>query len=341
MDHGNFKRATIHKIFSTTLDHLILHINKSSNIHNHSLNSQLQGGSSMELELKQITKRFSDTIAVDNFSVKLNYGVIGLLGENGAGKTTLIRIISSLMKPTNGQVLLNGKDIFDMDDQYRNILGYLPQNFGYYPDLNAINYLKYVSSLKGIKSSLANKRIKTLLQTVSLWDVRNKKIKKYSGGMIRRLGIAQALLNDPKILILDEPTAGLDPEERYHFRQLLCSLSKDKIILLSTHIVSDVEPIADKIILMQKGRLLKSGTVKELIETTPVHAWKIKPNSFDKNNMYNKNIIITNSIDSKNSDSIRVLASSAPTIDASLDKCTLEDVFLYYNRKKVETHVIL
>lgn len=294
----------------------------------------------MELSLLDLTKEFSDIKAVDHISINLRPGIIGLLGENGAGKTTLIRMITSLMKPSTGNILLNGQDIYKLNEKYRNVLGYLPQDFGYYPDLNPLDYLGYIASIKAIPPSIAKRRIKDLLHAVSLWEVRKKKIKKFSGGMIQRLGIAQALLNDPKVLILDEPTSGLDPEERYRFRQLLSSLASDKIILLSTHIVSDVEHIADQIILMHKGKILDSGSVNELIQKIPVRAWKIKKD-LTKPYSFKPNCLITSSNKNGNNEIIRILCKDIPESAAVLDECTLEDVFLFYNRKKSEPHVVL
>ncbi len=294
----------------------------------------------MELSLVDLTKTFSDIKAVDHLSINLYPGIIGLLGENGAGKTTLIRMMTSLMKPSEGEICFEGKNIFKMDEEYRRILGYLPQNFGYYPDLNPLDYLGYIASIKAIQPSVAKRRIKDLLQIVSLWDVRKKKIKKFSGGMIQRLGIAQALLNDPKILILDEPTSGLDPEERYRFRQLLTSLAVDKIIILSTHIVSDVESIANQILLMHKGKILDFGSVEELIQRIPVCAWKVKVDSQQAKQIKQKGIV-TSSIKSNESELIRILCKQSPMIGAIQDTCTLEDVFLFYNRKKDDVHVAL
>ena len=294
----------------------------------------------MKLNLINLTKEYSDIKAVDHISISLRPGIIGLVGENGAGKTTLIRMLTSLMKPSAGKILLDDKDIFKLNDDYRNILGYLPQDFGYYPDLNPLDYLRYIASIKAIKPSVARKRIKDLLQVMSLWEVRNKKIKKFSGGMIQRIGIAQALLNDPKILVLDEPTSGLDPEERYRFRQLLSSLSSDKIILLSTHIVSDIEHIADQIILMQKGKILDSGSVDQLIQNTPIRAWKIKTDLTNAS-LYKQNRLITSFNKSNDKEIIRMLCKDSPDPAAIPDECTLEDVFLFYNRKKAESHVVL
>src|SRR5699024_11180265 len=182
------------------------------------------------------------------------------LGVHGAGKTTLMRMLCTLMHPTSGTITCNGKDIFQMDNDYRNLLGYLPQEFGFYPEFTVRDYLMYIAALKGVRTVVAKKRVRELIEQVGLSKVGNKKMKKLSGGMKRRAGIAQAMLNDPKILILDEPTAGLDPNERIRFRNLISELTEERMVLLSTHIVSDIEYIANEIWLMKDGKLVQSGT---------------------------------------------------------------------------------
>ena len=200
----------------------------------------------MELIVDRLTKQYQNKIAVDRINLKLNCGIYGLLGENGAGKTTFIRMLCGILKPTNGTVTFDGMDV--SSEEYRAILGYLPQEFGYYPDFTGMDFLLYMSSLKGLTKTTAKRKAIKLFELVNLSDCAKKKIKTYSGGMKQRLGIAQALLNDPKVIILDEPTAGLDPKERVRFRNLIKELGKDSIILLSTHIVSDIENIADDVI---------------------------------------------------------------------------------------------
>lgn len=201
----------------------------------------------MELKISKLTKQFGDFTAVDCLNITMTNGVYGLLGVNGAGKTTFMRIICTLLQPTSGQILCNGKDIFQMGADYRKLLGYLPQEFGFYPEFTVKDYLLYIAALKGIRPAVAKKRVKNLIAKVGLSKAENQKMKKLSGGMKRRAGIAQAMLNDPQILILDEPTAGLDPNERIRFRNLISELSQERLVLLSTHIVSDVEYIANEI----------------------------------------------------------------------------------------------
>lgn len=211
----------------------------------------------MELIIDRVSKVYKNKIAVDNISIKIEQGVYGLLGANGAGKTTLMRIVCGILKPTNGKVSFDGIDV--SEELYRSELGYLPQDFGYYPEFTGKDFLLYMATLKGLGKSQAIYKANELLEYVSLDEVGKNKIKTYSGGMKQRLGIAQALLNNPKILILDEPTAGLDPKERVRFRDLISELGKNSIVILSTHIVSDVEKIADEILMMKDGKLIYKG----------------------------------------------------------------------------------
>lgn len=211
----------------------------------------------MKLVIDRLTKQYQNRIAVDRISLSLGKGVYGLLGANGAGKTTLMRMICGILKPTSGAITFDGTD--PGEESYRAILGYLPQDFGYYPEFSATDFLLYLAALKGIPRTQAKRKTAELLELVSLQDVSRKKIKTFSGGMKQRLGIAQALLNDPKLLVLDEPTAGLDPKERVRFRNLIKDLGKDNIVLLSTHIVSDIEHIADEVLIMKDGQLIFQG----------------------------------------------------------------------------------
>ena len=211
----------------------------------------------MELVIDRVSKQYKNNIAVDRISIKLQKGVYGLLGANGAGKTTLMRMICGILKPTSGTISFDGMDVGE--ENYRSILGYLPQDFGYYPEFTGMDFLLYMAALKGIGKAQAKRKSNELLQLVSLQEVAKKKIKTYSGGMKQRLGIAQALLNQPQVLVLDEPTAGLDPKERVRFRNLIEDWGKENIILLSTHIVSDIEHIADDVLMMKDGQLIYSG----------------------------------------------------------------------------------
>lgn len=215
----------------------------------------------MELIIDRVSKQYKNKIAVDRISLKLSQGVHGLLGENGAGKTTLMRMLCGILKPTGGTITLDGIDVGE--EAYRARLGYLPQDFGYYPEFDARDFLLYFAAMKGIPKNRAKQKAGELLELVSLSGAARKKIKTFSGGMKQRLGIAQALLNDPALLILDEPTAGLDPKERVRFRDLIQELGKKSIVLLSTHIVSDVEHIADQILMMRDGQLLYQGKWEE------------------------------------------------------------------------------
>ena len=208
----------------------------------------------MELTVHGLTKQYKDKRAVDRVELRLTEGVNGLLGANGAGKTTLMRMLCGILKPTAGSIALDGVDVSSED--YRAVLGYLPQDFGYYPDFTGLDFLLYLAGLKGLSRSHAKRKAKELLELVSLKDAGKKKIKTYSGGMKQRLGIAQALLNDPCLLIVDEPTAGLDPKERVRFRKLIAGLGQDTIVLFSTHIVSDVEKISDHMLMMSEGRII-------------------------------------------------------------------------------------
>lgn len=218
----------------------------------------------MELKLDRVTKQYADKIAVDRISIILKPGVIGLLGANGAGKTTLMRMICGILKPSSGSIHLD--DLDASEEMYRDALGYLPQDFGYYPDFTGKAFLMYMAALKGIDKKTAKRKTDELLKAVNLEDAAKKKIKTYSGGMKQRLGIAQAVLNDPKLIVLDEPTAGLDPKERVRFRNLIKELGQDAIVILSTHIVSDVEHIADRILMMKDGSIIYDGKLSDIHE---------------------------------------------------------------------------
>lgn len=219
----------------------------------------------MELQIRDLTKQYGSKTAVDHMNLTLSNGIYGLLGANGAGKTTLMRLICDLQKPTKGEILLDGKRITHLGGQYRKLLGYLPQNVTFYGNFSAEEFLIYVASIKGIQGEKARRRCVELLKAIGLLEERKQKIRTFSGGMKQRLGIAQAMLNQPRILILDEPTTGLDPKERVRFRNLLRSFSENRIVILSTHILSDVERTADTIIMMKEGKLLHIGKAEEFV----------------------------------------------------------------------------
>lgn len=228
----------------------------------------------MKLEIRHVTKRYRDKMAAADVSLTLTAGVWGLLGANGAGKTTLMRMLAGILRPTEGQILCDGVEIGALGAAYREKLGYLPQEFGFYPEFTVQDYLEYMAALKGLPRAEAARQIDALLERVSLAEVRRKKIIKLSGGMKRRVGIAQALLNDPEILILDEPTAGLDPGERVRFRNLLSEFAQDRIVLISTHIVSDVEYIAAENAVMKDGKIIAVDTTEGLVQQIEGKVWQ-------------------------------------------------------------------
>ena len=287
----------------------------------------------MKLELDGLTKEFGDFTAVNHINLTMTNGVYGLLGVNGAGKTTLMRMLCTLLKPTSGTICSNGKDIFSMDSEYRKLLGYLPQDFGFYPEFTVEDYLLYIAALKGIRPVVAKKRVKELIAKVGLSKAAHKKMKKLSGGMKRRAGIAQAMLNDPKILILDEPTAGLDPNERIRFRNLISELSEDRLVLLSTHIVSDIEYIANEIWLMKDGEILHKGSIDELINSMTETVWECL---VPKNRVsdFMEKYKISNMKSEINQVMLRIISHEKPVENAMRVEASLEDVFLYYFGEK-------
>ena len=283
----------------------------------------------MELLLDRLTKQYGSKIAVDCVSATLKPGVYGLLGANGAGKTTLMRMLCAILESTSGEVLLNGKEITSLGAAYRNVLGYLPQDFGYYPNYTAMEFLMYVAALKGIPKDMAKKRANELLEVVGLSNVANKKVKTFSGGMKQRVGIAQALLNNPSILILDEPTAGLDPKERVRFRNLLSEYAGDKIVILSTHIVSDVEAIADEVLLMKKGKFALQGTVQELTEKANGKVWELTVSPSEARKWQARTTVANLRHEGKDM-VLRIVSDNMPSKQAVPCGATLEDLYLYY-----------
>ena len=285
----------------------------------------------MDLILDRVRKSFRDAVVVDDVSIRMQSGLYGLLGSNGAGKTTLMRMICTILKPTEGAIYYEGADVFEMNEKYRDILGYLPQEFGFYPELTVKDYLKYISALKGLRQAISKKRIDELLELTGMQKDSSKKMKELSGGMKRRVGIAQSLLNDPKILVLDEPTAGLDPMERIRFRNLIGQLSNDRIVLLSTHIVSDIEAIAKEVFVMKEGRIIDQGTICELCRKLPCKVWIYREKTEEAESFVSR---FVNPIGAIKTDGeytqARILAEERPGENAICVDTTLEDVFLYH-----------
>ena len=284
-----------------------------------------------ELKLMDIEKRYKDKEAVRKFNYTFVNGVYGLLGENGAGKTTLMRLICGILKPTTGNIYCDNIEIASMGAEYRKLLGYLPQDFGYYDEFTAERFLRYMAALKALPKEYADSRIEELLDLVELKNKKKKKLKTFSGGMIRRIGIAQALLNDPEILILDEPTAGLDPKERVRFRKVISSLGKNRIVLLSTHIVPDIDYIADKILIMKNGELIQEGTEKKIIEKVEGHVWKCVVSEKEAERIENL-YIVSNMRNSGENVELRIISKKQPVVNAKNVESTLEDAYLYHSQ---------
>lgn len=291
----------------------------------------------MELIINNISKEFKDKLAVDKFNVTLNSGIYGLLGPNGSGKTTLMRIIADVLKPSSGDILVNGESKNKLGDRYRDLIGYVPQNIGFYKNFTAEKFLYYVSALKGIDKEIEKSKVDELLKFVNLEKDRKRKIGKFSGGMRQRLGIAQALLNDPKILILDEPTAGLDPNERIRFKNLISQLSKDKVVILSTHIVSDIEFIANEILVMKEGKLVEKSSIEDILDTVrgKVHTLSISERDLDE---VQSKFKISSMIRTNNEVCVRVVGDNKfnkKEFKYIEEEPNLEDVFLYYFNESV------
>ncbi len=281
----------------------------------------------MQLKIDRVTKNYGSKIACDRISIDLEKGVYGLLGANGAGKTTLMRMMCGILQPTSGTISYDGIDV--SREEYRDILGYLPQDFGYYPEFTARDFMMYIAALKGIPKSKAKAKTAELLETVSLINEEKKKIKTFSGGMKQRLGIAQALLNDPKILVLDEPTAGLDPKERIKFRNIISRMGADRIILLSTHIVSDIEHIANTILVMKNGQLIHEGSLEDIISVIRGKVWECTVDSRTSDELSEKYPVI-NTRNDGGKVFLRLVCDDKPCENAVNAEATLEDLYLYY-----------
>ncbi|MCI8284334.1 MAG: ABC transporter ATP-binding protein [Firmicutes bacterium] len=287
----------------------------------------------MELRVCNLTKNFGGFTAVNNLNIDMTNGVYGLLGVNGAGKTTFMRMLCTLLKPSSGTITCNNEDIFALGAEYRKILGYLPQDFGFYPEFTVEDYLMYIASIKGLRQAAAKKRVRELIAGVGLEKAARRKMKKLSGGMKRRAGIAQAMLNDPRILVLDEPTAGLDPNERIRFRNLISELAEDRLVLLSTHIVSDIEYIANEILLMKDGQVAHKGTADVLINAMDENVWKCHVDRNAVPYLMGK-YKISNVKSDGNSAELRIISGNRPMPEAESVNANLEDLFLYYFGEK-------
>jgi ABC-2 type transport system ATP-binding protein len=288
----------------------------------------VRGGGFLNLSIENVSKRYgSGNWALRNFTLQLGPGVLGLLGPNGAGKTTLMSILATITRATEGRVVWNGTDLAASPDALRATLGYLPQDFGVYPNLNAVEFLQYLAAVKGLDASASRKRIDELLNLVNLTDVRKRPLGGYSGGMRQRVGIAQALLNDPQLLIVDEPTAGLDPEERVRFRNLLSELSGERIVILSTHIVSDVEATATDIALISQGALVAHASPEELLRKVEGKVWEwVLPSA--ELNAARQGYLISNTARRSDGVHARVLGDTPPH-GAQPVTPNLEDAYLY------------
>ena len=281
----------------------------------------------MKLEIQDLSKKYTkEKYGLRNFSLTIENGILGLLGPNGAGKSTLMKIIATISQPTSGSITLDGVDITKHPNSIRKILGYLPQDFGVYPNLNAYEFLEYIAAMKGVGGSNLRPRIEVLLESVNLIEAAKKPIGTYSGGMKQRIGIAQVLLNNPKIIIFDEPTVGLDPEERVRFRNLISDLANDCIVILSSHIVSDIETIADEVAIIKKGQLITKGLQEDVIDTVRE---KVFESMIDSANLtaFKEKYLVVNTLRKKDQVLVRYISDSP--LDAAAN-CTasLEDAYL-------------
>jgi len=284
----------------------------------------------MKLTVTNLGKQYRrDLWGLKDFSLEVGPGILGLLGPNGAGKSTFMRMLATITKPTEGGISWNDVDVVHSPDTLRALLGYLPQDFGVYPNLNAIEFLEYMAAIKGLDAASTKKRIDELLQVVNLVEVAKRPLGGYSGGMRQRVGIAQALLNDPQLLIVDEPTVGLDPEERVRFRNLLSDLSGERIVILSTHIVSDVEATATHIVLINKGQLLRESAPEDLLKALDGKVWEWVVKSDDLPALKQKHIV-SGTIRRSDGVEVRVVSESKPDVNAQSISPNLEDAYLYF-----------
>ncbi|MFQ7236280.1 MAG: ABC transporter ATP-binding protein [Enterococcus hulanensis] len=285
------------------------------------------------LKIENLTKQYKNKIALDNLTVEFPKGVTGLLGPNGAGKSTLMRILSTVDTPSKGSVTFNGNDITKHPNDLRRVLGYLPQDFGVYPNMSASEFLEYMAAMKGLSMKSAKVRINELLDILNLTSAGKRHLGGFSGGMKQRIGIAQALLNDPKILIVDEPTVGLDPDERIRFRNLLASLAADRTIILSTHIVSDIESIAPNLVVMKEGRLIAAASPEKLMTQAHGKVWNAIVDVNELEALQQK-YIVSNSMQRSDGIHVRIVSTEQPRLGADLVEPSLEDAYLYATKGK-------
>ncbi|GAB3145243.1 ABC transporter ATP-binding protein [Micromonospora sonneratiae] len=282
----------------------------------------------MQLELIDVTKVYrGQKRAIDGLTLRIGTGLLGLLGPNGAGKSSLLRIAATVTRPSSGRILFNGTDVVARPNELRQTLGFLPQDFGVYPHLSAREFLSYLAAVKGLSARSARSRIDELLELVNLTEAAKRPLGGYSGGMLRRVGIAQALLADPRVIIVDEPTAGLDPEERVRFRNLLSDLAADRIVLLSTHIVSDIESVSNDIAIMAQGRLRRRGTPEELLGTMTGQVWETVVGPAEAAQLQAR-YVVSRTVRTTAGVRVRLLSGGPPTADAIAVPPDLEDVYL-------------
>jgi ABC-2 type transport system ATP-binding protein len=297
--------------------------------------AQPTGKSGINLTISRLSKQYRrDFWGLRDFTLELGPGILGLLGPNGAGKSTLMRILATITRPSDGEVFWNGQDIFKTPDAIRSVLGYLPQDFGVYPNLSAMEFLEYMAAIKGVSAAHARGRIEELLELVNLRDAARRPLGGYSGGMKQRVGIAQALLNDPQLLIVDEPTVGLDPEERVRFRNLLTDLSGERIIILSTHIVSDVEAAASDIAIIQKGRLLAHCPPNQMLRQLDNQVWEWTAHRSEIP-LLKQQYILSATVQRDEGVQVRVVHASQPHPSAQPVSPSLEDVYLSYVQQSI------
>jgi ABC-2 type transport system ATP-binding protein len=281
----------------------------------------------MELTIERLSKRYGRDFALHQLSLRCEPGMLGLVGPNGAGKTSLMRMIATLLEPTEGTICWNGQDIRTHGQALRQVLGYLPQDFGIYPEFTGRQFLRYLAAMKGLPSDRIHRRVDEALETVNLEQVADRKLPTYSGGMKQRIGIAQALLNDPELLIVDEPTAGLDPAERVRFRTLLASLTRNRIVLLSTHIISDVEAVASRLVILQQGRVLADTTPEELLAKTKGAVWSVTVDQATALQLQATSQVST-MVNQMNGVTLRLVSATRPHEAAVVVDPSLEEAYL-------------